>query len=73
MSSPFVHHNGEVRLVIQIPCFNEAVALPETLADLPRTVPGFKEVLWLVVDDERLNMALSAASKVKPCEAPEEH
>lgn len=51
MSSPFVHHNGEVRLVIQIPCFNEATTLPETLADLPRVVPGFNEVLWLVVDD----------------------
>lgn len=51
MSSPFVHHNGEVRLVIQIPCFNEAAALPETLADLPRAVPGFEEVLWLIVDD----------------------
>lgn len=51
MSSPFVHHNGEVRLVIQIPCFNEATALPATLADLPRNVDGFNEVLWLVIDD----------------------
>ena len=51
MSSPFVHHNGEVRLVIQIPCFNEAAALPGTLAELPRAVPGFEEVLWLIVDD----------------------
>ena len=51
MSSPFVHHNGEVRLVIQIPCFNEAETLPATLADLPRQVSGFDEVLWLVIDD----------------------
>lgn len=51
MSSPFVHHNGEVRLVIQIPCFNEAETLPETLADLPRFVSGFDEVLWVVIDD----------------------
>ena len=51
MSSPFVHHNGEVRLVIQIPCFNEAETLPATLADLPRQVTGFDEVLWLVIDD----------------------
>ena len=51
MSSPFVHHNGEVRLVIQIPCFNEAETLPATLADLPRRVSGFDEVLWLVIDD----------------------
>ena len=51
MSSPFVHHNGEVRLVIQIPCFNEATELPATLADLPRDVPGFEEVRWLVIDE----------------------
>ena len=51
MSSPFVHHNGEERLVIQIPCFNEAETLPATLADLPRQVSGFDEVLWLVIDD----------------------
>jgi glycosyltransferase involved in cell wall biosynthesis len=51
VSSPFVHHNGEVRLVIQIPCFNEAETLPATLADLPRQVTGFDEVLWLVIDD----------------------
>lgn len=51
MSSAFVYHNGEVRLVIQIPCFNEADTLPATLADLPRSVTGFDEVLWLVIDD----------------------
>jgi len=51
VSSPFVHHNGEVRLVIQIPCFNEAETLPATLADLPRFVSGFDEVLWVVIDD----------------------
>ena len=51
MSSAFFYHNGEVRLVIQIPCFNEAEMLPATMADLPRVVSGFDEVLWLVVDD----------------------
>jgi len=51
VSSAFVYHNGEVRLVIQIPCFNEAETLPATMADLPRSVNGFDEVLWLVVDD----------------------
>ncbi|HCB34326.1 MAG TPA: glycosyl transferase [Acidimicrobiaceae bacterium] len=40
-----------MRLVIQIPCLDEADTLPATLADLPRTVPGFDDVLWLVVDD----------------------
>lgn len=40
-----------MRLVIQIPCLNEAETLPATLAALPRALPGFDEVLWLVVDD----------------------
>tara|TARA_B110000014_G_scaffold144235_1_gene100170 strand:- start:15 stop:998 length:984 start_codon:yes stop_codon:yes gene_type:complete len=40
-----------VRLVIQIPCFNEAETLPATLEDLPRRVTGFDEVIWLVIDD----------------------
>lgn len=40
-----------MKLVIQIPCFNEAGTLARTLADLPREVPGFEAVEWLVVDD----------------------
>ncbi|HEX2112207.1 MAG TPA: glycosyltransferase family 2 protein [Gaiellaceae bacterium] len=40
-----------MKLVIQIPCLNEAATLPATLADLPREVEGFHTVEWLVVDD----------------------
>jgi glycosyltransferase involved in cell wall biosynthesis len=40
-----------VKLIIQIPCFNEEETLPATLADLPREVPGFDVVEWLVIDD----------------------
>lgn len=39
------------KLVIQIPCYNEAEALPVTLADLPREIEGFDAVEWLIVDD----------------------
>lgn len=42
---------GVVKLVIQIPCFNEEATLPATLAALPREVPGVDVVEWLVVDD----------------------
>ncbi len=44
-------HNGRVRLVIQIPCLNEAETLGATLSALPRQVDGFSEVQWLVIDD----------------------
>lgn len=40
-----------MKLIIQIPCLNEAEHLPATLADLPREVPGFDKVEWLVIDD----------------------
>src|SRR4029077_12416487 len=37
-----------MKLIIQIPCFNEEETLPLTLADLPRQVEGFDGVEWLV-------------------------
>src|SRR5262245_34419330 len=40
-----------MKLIIQIPCLNEAQTLPATLADLPRDVEGFDTVEYLVVDD----------------------
>jgi glycosyltransferase involved in cell wall biosynthesis len=40
-----------MKLVIQIPAFDEEELLPRALASLPRTVPGFSEVRFLVVDD----------------------
>lgn len=40
-----------MKLIIQIPCFNESEALPATLKDLPRNVPGFDSVEWLVIND----------------------
>jgi glycosyltransferase involved in cell wall biosynthesis len=40
-----------MKLIIQIPCFNEADALPVTLAALPRSVLGCERVEWLVIDD----------------------
>jgi glycosyltransferase involved in cell wall biosynthesis len=40
-----------MRLIIQVPCLNEEESLPRLLAELPRDVPGFERVEWLVVDD----------------------
>ncbi len=39
------------RLVIQIPCYNEAENLGDVLAELPREIPGCDEVFVVVVDD----------------------
>jgi len=40
-----------LKLIIQIPCYNEAESLPTTLAQLPRRVRGFDVVEWLIIDD----------------------
>jgi glycosyltransferase involved in cell wall biosynthesis len=40
-----------VKLVIQIPCYNERDALPATLAALPTRVSGFDTVEVIVIDD----------------------
>lgn len=40
-----------LRLVVQIPCFNEADTLPQTVVDIPRRIPGVDVVELLVIDD----------------------
>jgi glycosyltransferase involved in cell wall biosynthesis len=40
-----------MKLIIQIPCLNEADSLPITLTALPRDVQGCDTVEWLVIDD----------------------
>jgi glycosyltransferase involved in cell wall biosynthesis len=39
------------KLIIQIPCLNEAQTLPRTLRDLPTAIPGIDTIEILVVDD----------------------
>lgn len=40
-----------MKLIIQIPCYNEADTLPKTLALLPRAIEGFDSVEILIVND----------------------
>ena len=40
-----------MKLIIQIPCYNEEETLPKTLQDLPRELPGVDEIEWLIVND----------------------
>jgi glycosyltransferase involved in cell wall biosynthesis len=50
-----------MKLIIQIPCLNEEETLPITLADLPREVPGFDLVEWLVIDDGSTDRTIEVA------------
>ncbi len=40
-----------MKLIIQIPCYNEAETFPVTLAELPRTLPGIDLIEYLVIDN----------------------
>jgi glycosyltransferase involved in cell wall biosynthesis len=40
-----------VKLIIQIPCYNEAQTLPQTVAALPRHLSGVDQIEVLVIDD----------------------
>ena len=50
-----------MKLIVQIPCLNEESTLPRTLDELPRTVAGFDEVEWLVIDDGSTDRTVAVA------------
>ena len=50
-----------MKLIIQIPCFNEQDQLPVTLGSLPRTVEGFDTVEWLIIDDGSTDQTIEVA------------
>ena len=53
-----------MRLIIQIPCYNEADTLPLTLADLPRSLPGVDEIEYLVIDDGSTDRTVEVARQL---------
>ena len=40
-----------MKLIIQIPCYNEEKSLPLTLRHLPRELDHITSVEWLIIDD----------------------
>jgi len=52
-----------MKLIIQIPCLNEAEHQPAALAELPREVEGFDTVEWLVIDDGSTDDTSAVARK----------
>jgi glycosyltransferase involved in cell wall biosynthesis len=50
-----------MKLIIQIPCFNEEHQLALTLSRLPREVPGFEAVEWLIIDDGSSDRTIEVA------------
>jgi glycosyltransferase involved in cell wall biosynthesis len=52
-----------MKLIIQIPCYNEEQTLPVTLQELPKHIEGIDEIEVLVVDDGSTDHTLEAAQK----------
>ncbi|MEL7523964.1 MAG: glycosyltransferase, partial [Cyanobacteria bacterium J06553_1] len=50
-----------MKLIIQIPCYNEEATLGTTLAELPRQLPGIDQVEWLIVNDGSRDRTLEVA------------
>lgn len=49
--SPELAPGAPLKLIVQIPCYNEAETLPEVIAGVPRNIPGIDRIETLVIDD----------------------
>jgi glycosyltransferase involved in cell wall biosynthesis len=52
-----------MKLIIQIPCFNEAQVLAHTIQSLPRQIKGIDTIEYLVVDDGSTDGTVQVAQK----------
>jgi glycosyltransferase involved in cell wall biosynthesis len=53
-----------MKLIIQIPCYNEEKTLPCTVADIPRSFSGVDEVELLIVDDGSTDQTVQVAREL---------
>ena len=53
-----------MKLIVQIPCFNEEHTLRETVADIPRQIPGVDQVEVLVIDDGSRDRTVEVAREI---------
>ncbi|MEO1590515.1 MAG: glycosyltransferase family 2 protein [Cyanobacteria bacterium J06632_22] len=50
-----------MKLIIQIPCYNEEGTLGIALSELPRELPGIDKVEWLIVNDGSVDRTVDVA------------
>lgn len=53
-----------MKIIIQIPCYNEEKTLPEVFEDLPKQIPGVDHVEYLVINDGSTDKTLDVARKL---------
>ena len=52
-----------MKLIIQIPCFNEAETLEIALNDLPKKLDGIDEIEYLIINDGSVDDTVEAAKR----------
>ncbi len=53
-----------MKLIIQIPCYNEEETLPDVIGDLPKQIPGISEIVLQVIDDGSTDATIAVAEKL---------
>ena len=53
-----------MKLIIQIPCYNEETTLPSTIRDLPKKINGIDHIEYLIIDDGSTDKTVAVASKL---------
>jgi glycosyltransferase involved in cell wall biosynthesis len=54
-----------MKLIIQIPCFNEEKTLPETIRDIPKKIEGIDKIEILIIDDGSTDRTVEVAKQLK--------
>jgi len=55
---------NSMKLIIQIPCYNEENTLPQTVKDLPTFISGIDEIEYLIINDGSTDNTVSVASEL---------
>jgi glycosyltransferase involved in cell wall biosynthesis len=53
-----------MKLIIQIPCFNEANTLPAVISDLPKQLDGIDTIEYLIIDDGSSDATIAVAEQL---------
>lgn len=53
-----------MKLIVQIPCYNEEQTLPQTYADIPKEIDGIDKVEVLIIDDGSNDNTVAVARKL---------